>query len=242
MSTESEDTIMKCSCRELTTTNKNIFKQCFRDLWLFDDLLEAEQKLIDTICVCKQFIQGQSVFMQGDPANTMFLIKAGRIKLSKVLEDGTEVTLDFRKAGDILGENALSGEEDYPVSAWTMEDTIICGFSRNGFEQLIMQHPRIGVRIIQNMSKRMESLTSRLSNMTTGSLEDRLYRVLMIVAREHSRQNPKGLAIQFPLTHEELSFLVGAHRVSITKAMKMLVGSGKIIKEGRTLILPQGVL
>ena len=58
----------------------------------------------------------------------------------------------------------------------------------------------------------MESLTSRLSNMTTGSLEDRLYRVLMIVAREHGRQNPKGLAIQFSLTHEELSFPVGAHK------------------------------
>lgn len=236
-----EDTIMKCNFQELATRNKNVSKQCFRDLWLFDELLEAEQKLIDTICECKQFIPGQAVFMQGDPANEMFLIKTGRIKLSKVLEDGTEVTLDFRKVGDILGENTLSGEEDYPVSAWTMENTLICGFSRDCFEQLIMQHPRIGVRIIQNMSKRMESLTSRLSNMTTGSLEDRLYRVLVLVAREHSQQNPKGLAIQFPLTHEELSFLVGAHRVSITKAMKTLVGSGKIIKEGRTLILPQGV-
>ena len=77
--------------------------------------------------------------------------------------------------------------------------------------------------------------------MATGSLEDRLYRVLMIVAKEHSQQNSKGHAIQFPLTHEELSFLIGAHRVSVTKAMKTLVDSGKIIKEGRTLILPQGV-
>ena len=42
----------------------------------------------------------------------------------------------------------------------------------------------------------------------------------------------------FPITHEDLSFLVGAHRVSITRAMKSLRESGKILREGRTLILP----
>ena len=45
------------------------------------------------------------------------------------------------------------------------------------------------------------------------------------------------MSIQFPLTHEELGFLVGAHRVSITKAMKALKEGGRIVQEGRTLIL-----
>ncbi len=233
---------MTLHCQALTKSKKNISEKCFRDLWLFDDLQEKDQKLIDMFCVCRQFVPGQAVFMQGDPTNEMFLIKAGRIKLSKVFEDGTEATLDFRKVGDIIGENALSGEEDYPVSAWTMENTLICGFTRDSFEQLITKRPKIGFQVIQNMSKRMVSLTSRLGNMTTGALEDRLYRTLMIVAREHSKNNPKGLAIRFPLTHEDLSFLIGAHRVSITKAMKILVESGKVFKEGRTLILPRSAV
>jgi CRP/FNR family transcriptional regulator len=52
------------------------------------------------------------------------------------------------------------------------------------------------------------------------------------VAREHGSRSQKGYAIQFPLTHEEPGFLVGAHRVSITRAMKALKESGKIIQEG----------
>lgn len=231
---------MKCNFKHFAPRFSDVLRECFCDLWLFDDLQEEEHKLIDTICVCRQFAPGQAVFMQGDSAKEMHLIKAGRIKLSKVLEDGTETTLDFRKAGDILGENTLSGKEEYPVSAWPIEDTLVCSFSRDNFEQLIMQHPGIGIRIVRNMSIRMESLTSRLGNMNSGSLEDRLYRALMIVAREHSQQCPRGLLIQLPLTHEELSFLVGAHRVSITKAMKTLISMGKVIKEGRMLILPQG--
>ena len=49
------------------------------------------------------------------------------------------------------------------------------------------------------------------------------------VARKHGTVSPQGTVIQFPLTHEDLSFLTGAHRVSITRAMKALKAAGKII-------------
>ena len=62
--------------------------------------------------------------------------------------------------------------------------------------------------------------------------------MLTTVAREHGTRTDSGLVIEFPLTHEELSFLVGAHRVSVTKALKTLRESGKVTQEGRRLILP----
>jgi len=74
--------------------------------------------------------------------------------------------------------------------------------------------------------------------MSLSNLEERLYRVLMNVALEHGIKNSQGFTIQFPLTHEDLSFLTGAHRVSITRAMKSLKESGKIIQQGRDLTLP----
>ena len=59
----------------------------------------------------------------------------------------------------------------------------------------------------------------------------------MNVAREHGVRSAEGFTIQFPLTHEDLSFLTGAHRVSITRAMKSLKEAGKIVQQGRTLTL-----
>ncbi|MCK5684064.1 Crp/Fnr family transcriptional regulator [bacterium] len=70
-------------------------------------------------------------------------MKCGRIKLSKVLEDGTELMLDIRKFGDFLGENMFSDEGRYPVSAVCLEDTFTCGFSRNQFEELMLKHPKM---------------------------------------------------------------------------------------------------
>lgn len=167
----------------------------------------------------------------------MFLIKAGRVKLSKVHEDGHEITLDLRKSGDFLGEQMLSEESDYPVSAVCMERTLICGFTRKRFEALVRERPNIGLQVIRNLSERIHLLTDRAGSLSFSNLEDRLYRILVAVAKEHGKRTAGGYAIHFPLTHEELSFLVGAHRVSITRAMGKLRESGRISIEGRTLLI-----
>jgi CRP/FNR family transcriptional regulator, cyclic AMP receptor protein len=178
------------------------------------------------------------LFIQGDPADEMILIKGGRVKLNKVFEDGTEITLDIRKAGDFVGENMLSEEGQYPVGAICLEDTLTCGFSRTQFEKLVLSYPNVGLQIIKNLSERISWLTSHVESLAVTNIEDRLYRVLSGVAKEHGIKSSRGIAIQFPLTHEDLSFLTGAHRVSITRAMKSLKRSGKIIPDGKTLILP----
>jgi len=177
------------------------------------------------------------VFSQGDPANQMFLLKAGRVKLGKIAEDGNEITLDIRKAGDFLGESMLIEDADYPLTALCLEDTLICGFSKVAFEKLILENPNIGLQVIKNLSNCIAWLTERVGSFSLTNLEDRLYQVLTQVAKEHGVRSPRGFSIQFPLTHEELGFLVGAHRVSITKAMKSLKETGRILQEGRNLIL-----
>ncbi len=211
---------------------------CIGNHWIFKNLDPTEIKALSHEALRKKTNKGQSLFLQGDPADEMFLIKGGRIKLSKVLEDGTELMLDIRKAGDFVGENMFSEEGLYPVSAVCLEDTLTCGFSRNQFEELVLKHPKVGLQIIKTMSERISSLTDRVGSLAVANIEDRLYRVLSNVAKEHGAQSSRGVVIQFPLTHEDLGFLTGAHRVSITRAMKALKKAGKIILEDRLLILP----
>ena len=229
---------MTCLCKQIAGDAIELSPTCIGHLWIFQNLDPEEVKALTKEALRKKSTTGQALFLQGNPADEMFLIKGGCVKLSKVLEDGTELTLDIRKAGDFVGENMFSEESQYPVSAYCLEDTLTCGFSRNQFEELVLQYPRVGLQIIKNLSERITWLTMRVGSLAVTNIEDRLYRVLTTVAREHGVVSPKGTVIQFPLTHEDLSFLTGAHRVSITRAMKALKQAGKIIQEGKRLILP----
>jgi CRP/FNR family cyclic AMP-dependent transcriptional regulator len=228
---------MGCICNELAGKDIALAATCIGHLWMFEDLQPPELEALVTAARKRQFKKGKTIFMQGTPGTEMFLIKAGRVKLSKLTEEGNELTLDIRKAGDFLGEQVLNEEFDYPLSAICLEDSLACGFSRQGFEKLVLDHPNIGLQVIKNLSRRIDWLTSRAETMTTSNLEERLYRVLSTVAREHGVKRKQETLIQFPLTHEELSFLVGAHRVSITRAMKSLKESGRVVQQGKTLKL-----
>jgi CRP-like cAMP-binding protein len=230
---------MGCICDQEAGREHELAPVCIGHLWVFEDLKPAELGALAKAALRRLYQKGQEVFAQGRPAHQMFLIKGGRVKLSKLTEDGEEITLDIRKGGDFLGESMLLVETVYPLTAACLEETLICGFDKAGFEKLVLDHPNIGLQVIKNLSRRIERLTSRVGSLALTHLEDRLYHVLAQVARDHGVQSQKGCAIQFPLTHEELGFLVGAHRVSITRALKALRESGKVIQEGRTLILAE---
>ena len=228
---------MACLCEEMAG-GLAVSPICIGNLWLFKNLASEEIQALSKDAKRQQKKKGEPLFLQGDPADELFLIKAGRIKLNKVFEDGSQITLDIRKAGDFVGENMFSEQGVFPVGAYCIEDTLTCGFTRAQFESIILEFPNIGLQIIKTLSERINWLTSRVGSLAATNIEDRLFRVLSSVAKEHGTKSKQGRVIRFPLTHEDLSFLTGAHRVSVTRAMKTLKDSGKILLQGKRLIIP----
>jgi CRP/FNR family transcriptional regulator len=230
---------MRCTCEELAAGTAGMSPLCFAHLWLFQNLKEHEIQALTEAAWRKRYSPGELVFLQGDQARIMFIIKAGRVKLVKAGGDAGEVLVDIRKAGDFLGETFLSEDSSYPLTAECTEESLLCGFTKERFERLVTENPNIGLQIIRNMSDRISWLTSRVGSSSSTHLEERLQAVVTDLAREHGVTTDEGLVIRFPLTHEELGFLVGAHRVSVTKALKSLKAAGKIRQEGKHLVLPR---
>ena len=227
----------RCTCEELAGEGVVLAEACIAHLWIFERLKPREVRALLDVAWRRKCEVGEPIFHQGDPAQVMFLVKGGRIKLTKSTEEGRELILDIRKAGDIVGETMLSEETTYPVTARCLEDTLLCGFTRDRFRSLILTYPNIGLQVISNLSSRVSWLTDRVGSMSESRLEDRLYEVLSTVAKEHGTRTERGFALPFALTHEELGFLSGAHRVSVTRAMKTLRESGRVVQEGKTLVL-----
>ncbi len=76
---------MECLCEKLAGDLMEIAPVCIGHLWIFKNLKEEELKALSDSAIRKKLSKGESLFLQGDPAKEMFLIKGGRIKLSKIL-------------------------------------------------------------------------------------------------------------------------------------------------------------
>jgi CRP/FNR family transcriptional regulator len=106
---------MGCIC-ELQAGNQYVTSpSCIGQLWIFENLKPEELAALVRAALRKVFKKGQEVFCQGAPANKMFLIKAGRVKLSKFTEDGDEITLDIRKLPTRLVSQFLLRPGDPPA-------------------------------------------------------------------------------------------------------------------------------
>ncbi len=230
--------VAECFCTDLSKQYENSSTKCFCKLWCFNHFTAEQYNLLKSIGKQRLISKGDAVFIEGSSANEIFLIKSGRIKLSKCLEDGSEVILDFRRNGELFGENVFIEEHLFPMSAWAMEDTVTCGATKDDLEKIILKNPHIGLKMMENMSQKISDLSNRLESMSISNLEERLLQIMFTIAKQQGVKKSKGYQIPFVLTHEELSFLVNAHRVSVTKAVNALIESGKIIRDGKLFTIP----
>ncbi|MCD8567067.1 MAG: Crp/Fnr family transcriptional regulator, partial [Geovibrio sp.] len=210
-------------------------KACIGSTLDFQNLSPDEKSSLASFAVRKEYKKGEVVFSQGDTADQMFLIKAGLVKISKVSENGSEMILDIRKMGDFMGEQIFWDDFEYPGTAVCVEDSFICTFSKNAFEKLVLSNPNIGLNVVKNLSKHIEFLSSRNCYLLIRDLKEKLYNLLLNIGNEHGTNHSDHFEINIHLSHEELGFLLGAHRVSITKTMKALRKTGLVKKEGKTL-------
>ena len=74
----------------------------------------------------------------------------------------TVLTLDIRKAGDLLGENVLMEDGDVPGRATCLGPTVTCGIDRRTFESLVTRYPAVGLVVIRNLSRRIDHLSGKL--------------------------------------------------------------------------------
>jgi len=230
-------TSASCKCAQLAGPGAVVHPRYFEQIWLFEGAPHEALCVVAQELVRKKLAAGQDLFRQGEPADSIYLIKMGSVKLWKITEEGRIVTLDIRKAGDLLGESVLLEEGSYPVGATCLEPTLTCGFDKTTFETLVLNHPAVALVVIRNLSRRIQQLSGKVGALSEPNLEDRLYEVLINVAWEVGARAPEGWTIAFPLTHEEIGFLVGAHRVSVTRALARLRDMGKIRMSGKQLFI-----
>ena len=130
----------------------------------------------------------------------------------------------------------LLEEGDYPAGATCLEPTLTCGFDKKTFEALVLKHPDIGLVAIRNLSRRIQQLSGKVGALSEPNLEDRLYEVLVNVAWEVGARVDDGWTLPF-LSRMTRSDLVGAHRVSVTRALGRLRDVGKIRLLGKQLFI-----
>ncbi len=210
---------------------------CVKRIDLFQELTGEELKQVDQMSEMLTFKRGQQIFFHGGPGGYVYCLKSGRVKISRLSQEGKELILDIVMPGEIFGEILVGGEAAEDTMAEAMEDTQICLIPRNRFEQLLRVHPNLSFHLIKLIGLRLRRIESRIEDLVFKDVQGRLATILLQLARDHGIRDSRGILLRPRLTQQQLASLIGASREVVNQTLAEFKRQGLIAIEGRRIII-----
>lgn len=179
--------------------------------------------------------RGQFIYLAGDRAEYVYLLKQGRVKLSVLAETGKEIAIDIIQPGEIFGEFALVDESLRSNMAQALDDVSMWVFSRHDFTKLLMTQPKLAMSYIKLVGDRRRRMEKKLSDITSKALSARICELLHELATSSAEAETLAGNYLIPLTHHDVASLIGAARQTTTTVLNDLERCG-IIELGRRCI------
>ncbi len=205
-------------------------------LELFYGISREEMGRITNLCAERRYPQGAVIFSDGDPADSMYIVAEGLVKLASVTERGAETILHILKPGEIFGE-LFFAEEKRAFDAVASTDVVVTVIPRKRFEEILVSFPAVARNFIRLLSARLVKMERRIAGFGHTWSYQRLAKVLLRLGREHGVSAGSGTMIPLRLTHEDLAKLIGTTRETVTMQMKRFRKMGLVKREGGRFIL-----
>ena len=194
--------------------------------------------LLEKVTVGKQelsFRKGERIFSQGDPADSIYFIQAGRIKVTVVSGAGKEAVLAMLGPHEFFGEGSLVGQSLRVSTAETLEPTTVFRVEKRTMLRSLHEQSELSEKFMASLLTRNIDLEEDLCDQLFNHSEKRLARVLLKLARfrEHDLFLDAGVPM---LSHETLAEMVGTTRSRITYFMNKFRKMGLIDYNGELTI------
>lgn len=183
----------------------------------------------------RRYDQGEIVFREGDPGDSLHLIEAGIFAVQVSGPAGDRATLNVLAPGDFFGELALLQDSDFPRRTATVmalapaQTFIVTGAV---FTALRTTHPAVERLVVAALAHRVEDLSTRLLEALYTGVDRRVYRRLLELADIY--RGPSD-PIVIPLSQRDLATMAGASRPTVNQVLQRLVSRG-VISLGRRKI------
>lgn len=161
------------------------------------------------------FAANTYVYLPNEPAQNIYLINEGRIKIGTYSEDGKEITKAILGPGEVFGEMALMGQENRRDFAYVMEKTNVCTLERSDMSEMLKERNDLQMFFMQMIGKRTLQLEARLENLVFKTSKTRILEFLYQLAQEKGRDVGLEREVKNMLTHKEIADLTATSRQTV---------------------------
>jgi len=183
--------------------------------------------------------RGAILFLEGEPADALNLLAAGRIKVVRETDDGREVILRVIGPGEIFGCAGGWGEPIYPATAVALTASVVLQLPAQTFQALLETQPAFARAVVQELGARLREAEARIRELQTERVERRLARALLRLAQKAGVATPEGIEITLPLTRQDLAEFAGTTLSTASRTLSTWDRAGIIAARRARVIVRQ---
>jgi CRP/FNR family transcriptional regulator len=203
---------------------------------IFTDLTEAELDFLARRAVSRRYGSGELIFSEGEPCPGLYVIESGFVKIFKSSPSGREQVLAIDGPGQSIAELPVFDGGAYPASAQAVQDVTLLFVSKQDFQSLCVEHPKVALKVLRVVGRRLRGLVSIIEELSFTTVRSRLASLLLRLARS-GKKTPAGIDVTLPATNQELAAQIGTVRELVSRNLSRLQSAGIIHIDGRTVTI-----
>jgi len=190
---------------------------------IFKSLTEYEMVPIIDFARTREFKVGEIVFMQDQPISDVYFIQQGKVKIYKTDYYGKEQIVNVLQKNDMFPHQGLFRQGKYPAHAEIIESAKLINIPISSFENFLITHPEISIKMFRVLGEIIMDLQSRLEEKILYNVYDQIIMLLMRLAKKNGEKlDEKHFKITLLLTNRELANMIGSSRETVSRTLTQL--------------------
>lgn len=182
---------------------------------------------------------GMTIFVKGDPGNSLFAVCAGTVKISNRSADGKDAVFNLINAGEIFGEIALLDGHPRTADAMAVTNCDLMVIDRRDFVPMVANNPEISLKLIELLCARLRRTSEQVEDVIFLDLPARLAKTLLWLSKESKSADRRRVSI----TQREIGQIIGMSRESTNKQLRIWEERNWIrLERGGVVVLSAGPL
>ncbi|SDE22043.1 CRP-like cAMP-activated global transcriptional regulator [Sporomusa acidovorans DSM 3132] len=193
-----------------------------RNIPIFEQLTPDDLAAINKVTIERRYKKNMIIFMEDEPGEGFHYVKSGKVKITKMTQDGREHILNILGAGEVFAEVLLFNRGPYPATAVALEDSVIGIIKNSDLEHVVSQNTRIALHIIRVMSKKLIHAQMKIKTLALSDTYSRTAQILLHLSGQYGRPVAGGIRIDVDMTRQELANLVGTTRETVSRILSSM--------------------
>lgn len=201
---------------------------------MFDCLSKQDKAILGEDKGNNFYKKGQVIFYEGNYPHGLYCIYSGKVKISKLGEEGKEQIVRISSNADTLGYRSLLCNEPYRATATAIEDSYVCYLSKKKFFEILESNNTLCLNTIQILARELRQSEQQLVDITQKTVRERVAEVLLqLKAKFGVKIDGKTLDIR--LTRREIGDMAGVTTETTIRTLSDLNKEGIINIQGKDI-------